>query len=124
VTIVAMAAAAKSPSAWDQPGTLGFLVVFGMAVILYFVFRSLVKQLKKINNAARLEAEQAAAAEADGMHAPDSPADLFTDRRDSAPTPPAGGQPLRGDGTAAAGQPLADRKIIGPPAGNGLKRND
>jgi hypothetical protein len=50
------AAAAKSPSAWDEPGTLGFLVVFGMAVILYFVFRSLAKHLRKINEAARLEA--------------------------------------------------------------------
>lgn len=53
------AAAAKSPSAWEQPGTLGFLVVFGMAVVLYFVFRSLAKQLRKINEAARLEAMRA-----------------------------------------------------------------
>ncbi len=50
------AAAAKSTSAWDEPGTLGFLVVFGMAIILYFVFRSLAKHLRKINEAARLEA--------------------------------------------------------------------
>jgi hypothetical protein len=48
--------AAKSPSVWDQPGTPAFLVVFGMGVILYFVFRSLVKHLRKINDAARLEA--------------------------------------------------------------------
>ena len=53
------AAAAKSTSAWDQPGTLGFLVVFGMAIILYFVFRSLAKHLRKINEAARLEAMRA-----------------------------------------------------------------
>jgi hypothetical protein len=53
------AAAAKSTSAWDEPGTLGFLVVFGMAVILYFVFRSLAKHLRKINEAARLEAMSA-----------------------------------------------------------------
>jgi hypothetical protein len=50
------AAAAKSVSAWDQPGTLGFLVVFGMAVILFFVFRSLAKHLRKINEAAQREA--------------------------------------------------------------------
>jgi len=56
------AAAAKSTSAWDQPGTLGFLVVFGMAIILYFVFRSLAKHLRKINEAARLEAMHAEAA--------------------------------------------------------------
>ena len=53
------AAAAKSTSAWDQPGTIAFLVIFGMAVILYFVFRSLAKHLRKINEAARLEASQA-----------------------------------------------------------------
>ena len=50
------AAAAKSTSAWDEPGTLGFLVVFGMGIILYFVFRSLAKHLRKINEAARLDA--------------------------------------------------------------------
>jgi hypothetical protein len=53
------AATAKSVSAWDQPGTLGFIMVFGMAVILFFVFRSLAKHLRKINEAARLEAAQA-----------------------------------------------------------------
>jgi hypothetical protein len=58
------AATAKSVSAWDQPGTLGFLMVFGMAVILFFVFRSLAKHLRKINEAARLEA-----AEAEPVHA-------------------------------------------------------
>lgn len=53
------AAAASSSSAWAQPGTLGFLVVFGMGVILYFVFRSLTKHLRKINEAARIEAARA-----------------------------------------------------------------
>lgn len=48
---------AAGPSAFDQPGTLGFLVVFGMAVILYFVFRSMAKHLRKVNTAARLEEE-------------------------------------------------------------------
>jgi hypothetical protein len=52
------ATAATSSSAWDQPGTLGFIVVFGMGVILFFVFRSLAKHLRKINEAARLEALQ------------------------------------------------------------------
>ena len=52
-------AAAKSTSAWDQPGTLGFLMVFGLAVILFFVFRSLNKHLRKINEAARLDAARA-----------------------------------------------------------------
>ena len=58
------AATTKSVSAWDQPGTLGFLMVFGMAVILFFVFRSLAKHLRKINEAARLEAAQAEAVHA------------------------------------------------------------
>ena len=35
------------------PGTLGFLVVFGMAVLLFFVFRSMSKHLRKVNAAAR-----------------------------------------------------------------------
>lgn len=55
------AAAAKSTSAWDEPGTLGFLVVFGMGIILYFVFRSLSKHLRKINEAARLDASRSGA---------------------------------------------------------------
>jgi hypothetical protein len=64
------AAAAKSVSAWDQPGTLGFLMVFGMAVILFFVFRSLAKHLRKINEAARLEAARAEAGQDSVQPAP------------------------------------------------------
>jgi hypothetical protein len=65
VFVIALAAASsQSTSAWDQPGTLGFLVVFGMGVILYFVFRSMSRHLRKVNDAARAEAE--AAAKADG----------------------------------------------------------
>jgi hypothetical protein len=44
--------AAASPSAFDQPGTLGFLVVFGLAIILYFVFRSMAKHLRRVNESA------------------------------------------------------------------------
>jgi hypothetical protein len=47
-----------------QPGTVAFLVIFGMAVILFFVFRSMAKHLRKINMAARAEAEAAAKAQA------------------------------------------------------------
>jgi hypothetical protein len=43
----------------DQPGTVAFLVIFGMAVILFFVFRSMAKHLRKIQMAARAEAEEA-----------------------------------------------------------------
>jgi hypothetical protein len=35
------------------PGTLGFLVVFGMAVVLTLLFRSMSKHLRKVNQAAR-----------------------------------------------------------------------
>jgi hypothetical protein len=61
------AAAAQSPSAWAQPGTLGFLVVFGMSIVLYFVFRSLAKHLRKINQAAQAEALQAEAMQSGAM---------------------------------------------------------
>jgi phosphotransferase system glucose/maltose/N-acetylglucosamine-specific IIC component len=47
-----------------EPGITAFLVVFGMAVILFFVFRSMARHLRKINQAARDEAEAAARAEA------------------------------------------------------------
>jgi hypothetical protein len=56
--LLAAAAAAKSPSVWAEPGTLGFLVVFGLAVILYFVFRSMSKHLRKVREAAALEQDQ------------------------------------------------------------------
>ena len=44
--------AAASPSAFDQPGTLGFLVVFGLAIVLYFLFRSMAKHLRRVNDTA------------------------------------------------------------------------
>jgi hypothetical protein len=56
---------ASSVSAFDQPGTLGFLVVFGMAILLFFVFRSMARHLRKVNAAAAAEAarqEETAAA--------------------------------------------------------------
>jgi flagellar biosynthesis/type III secretory pathway M-ring protein FliF/YscJ len=55
--------AASSPSVWAQPGTLGFLVVFGMGVVLFFVFRSMSKHLRKVREADQREAEQAEQAE-------------------------------------------------------------
>jgi hypothetical protein len=61
--VTVLAAASTSPSVWAQPGTLGFLVVFGMGVILYFVFRSMSRHLRKINDAARAEAAAAERAE-------------------------------------------------------------
>lgn len=67
------AAAAKSTSAWAQPGTLAFLVIFGMGVILFFVFRSMTKQLRKVNDAARAEAQSSErAADTAGSQAQDA----------------------------------------------------
>ena len=43
-----LAAASSSDVA---PGALGFLVVFGMAVLLFFLFRSMSKHLRKVNAA-------------------------------------------------------------------------
>jgi hypothetical protein len=62
---------AASHGILDQPGTVAFLVIFGMGVILFFVFRSMAKHLRKINMAARAEAEAAAKAQsaADGRAA-------------------------------------------------------
>ena len=47
------ASLAAAPSNDVAPGTLGFLVVFGMAVVLFFLFRSMSKHLRKVNAAAR-----------------------------------------------------------------------
>jgi hypothetical protein len=44
---VTLLAAASSNDV--APGTLGFLVVFGMAVVLFFLFRSMSKHLRKVN---------------------------------------------------------------------------
>jgi len=74
--VIALAASSSSStSLFDQPGTLGFLVVFGMGVILYFVFRSLIKQLRKVNEAARAEtaAQNEAEAAQNGHRAPAAP---------------------------------------------------
>ena len=43
------------------PGTLGFLVVAGMGLGLYFLFRSMSKHLRKVNDQARQEDEASAA---------------------------------------------------------------
>ena len=52
--------AATSASSSAQPGTLAFLVIFGMAIVLFFLFRSMSKHLRKVKEAA-LRDEVAAA---------------------------------------------------------------
>lgn len=65
LTVLA-ASGVTHPGLLAQPGTVAFLVVFGMAVVLYFVFRSMSKHLRKVNRMARDEAEAAARAEGQG----------------------------------------------------------
>lgn len=48
-----------------QPGIIAFFIVFGMALVLFFVFRSMSKHLRKVNQLARDE-EDAQAAMASG----------------------------------------------------------
>jgi hypothetical protein len=59
MSVIVLAASSSSTSVFDQPGTLGFLVVFGMAIVMYFVFRSMSRHLRKVNEAARAEAAMA-----------------------------------------------------------------
>jgi hypothetical protein len=56
--VTALAATSASSSA--EPGTLAFLVIFGMAVVLFFLFRSMSRHLRKVKEAA-LRDEMAAA---------------------------------------------------------------
>ena len=55
---------AASASSSAAPGTLGFIVVFGLAVILVFVFRSMSKHIRKVNDAARRDEAAASGADA------------------------------------------------------------
>ena len=55
--------AAASASSDAAPGTLAFIVVFGMAVVLTVLFRSMSKHLRKVNSAARREQDASASAQ-------------------------------------------------------------
>jgi Na+-transporting methylmalonyl-CoA/oxaloacetate decarboxylase gamma subunit len=79
---VTLLLAATSPSNSAAPGALGFIVVFGLAVILVFVFRSMSRHLRKVNEAARREEAARAEAAGDG-----------------------GGEPASAPGAAAASSP-------------------
>jgi hypothetical protein len=56
-------AGSTNTSLLAQPGTVAFLIVFGMGVLCFFLFRSMSRHLRKVNQMARDEAE---AAEAEG----------------------------------------------------------
>ncbi len=48
----------QNASLLAQPGTVAFLVIFAMGVALFFVFRSMARHLRKVNLAARDEAQE------------------------------------------------------------------
>jgi cobalamin biosynthesis protein CobD/CbiB len=56
---------ATSASSSAAPGTLAFVIVFGMAVVLTLLFRSMSKHIRKVNAAARRDQEAAAASARD-----------------------------------------------------------
>jgi Na+-transporting methylmalonyl-CoA/oxaloacetate decarboxylase gamma subunit len=58
VTTLAKTAISNSAA----PGVLGFIIVFGIAVALVFIFRSMSKHIRKVNEAARRDEEARAAA--------------------------------------------------------------
>jgi hypothetical protein len=57
--VTLLAASSSSVAAQVTPGLLGFLVVAGLGVAVYFLFRSLNKQLKKISPDPRVRASVA-----------------------------------------------------------------
>lgn len=80
----------------DAPGTLSFLVIFGMAVILFFVFRSMSKHLRKVTGRPpRGHGGAAAAATEDGNPA--------------SPSAGPGAPGTSGPGQAADGMPPGPR---------------
>jgi hypothetical protein len=66
------------------PGTLGFLVVAGMGLALFFLFRSMSKHLRKVSDAAREEAARVEREEASAapVQDPSRPGDVSTAARD------------------------------------------
>lgn len=73
-----------------QPGTIAFLVIFALGVVLFFVFRSMARHLRRVNQEARDEAQarfEQERAGGDGVH------------RDGEVGEPPGGGPANGAGT-------------------------
>jgi hypothetical protein len=59
VLVTLLAASSSSVAAQVTPGLLGFLVVAGLGVAVYFLFRSMNKQLKKISPDPKIRASVA-----------------------------------------------------------------
>jgi hypothetical protein len=65
--VLTLAAGSPNTDLLAQPGTIAFLIVFGMGVLCFFLFRSMSRHLRKVNEMARDE-EDAAAAEDEAAH--------------------------------------------------------
>jgi hypothetical protein len=89
-----------------------------MGVILFFVFRSLARQLRKVNEAARLEALQS---DADAQQSGAQQSGAQRSGAQPAGTTLSGAPQADAEGSSP-GRPLADSKVIGPPAPNGRAR--
>jgi hypothetical protein len=72
------AVAAQSAASQAAPGVLGFLVVAGMGIILFFLFRSMAKHLRKVAPAPVTAAGQAAATGEAARPGPDQPGRVAT----------------------------------------------
>jgi len=59
--VLTLLAGSPNTNLLAQPGTVAFLVVFGMGVLCFFLFRSMAKHLRKVNQMARDEADREAA---------------------------------------------------------------
>lgn len=57
--MLTLLAAAPNTNLLAQPGTIAFVIVFGMGVVCFFLFRSMSRHLRKVNQAAKDEAEAA-----------------------------------------------------------------
>jgi Na+-transporting methylmalonyl-CoA/oxaloacetate decarboxylase gamma subunit len=82
--------ATTSASSSAAPGTLAFIVIFGLVVILVFVFRSMSKHIRKVNDAARREedARAASSASAEDPATPPGTASPASAENAATPTPP------------------------------------
>ncbi len=100
----ATALAATAPSSSAEPGTLGFLVVAGMAVVLVFLFRSMTKHLRKVTGSGKGGFPGPA-----GPAGPDSPAGgdgwVQASATDEVPGTGATGTGAPGTGTPGTGAP-------------------
>ncbi len=65
-----MILAAASAASQAAPGVLGFLVVAGMGIVLFFLFRSMTKQLRKVAVDPRQDPAAASSAPASGGGSP------------------------------------------------------